>query len=82
MTEEQITARIDPRFNAAIEDLVRRGEYGSVDQFVDRAIRLRLQLDQAPVDGEQPGPHPFIAFFESPRGRALLRELMDEALGR
>ena len=55
MTEERITARIDPRFRAAIEDLVRRGEYASVDQFVDLAVRLRLERIRSPSRASRRG---------------------------
>lgn len=45
---------------------------------MNQAILLKLQLEQIPIDGELIGPEPIVTFFESPRGRALLKELIRE----
>lgn len=66
MQDDTLTVGIDPRFLARIADLVEQGEYGSVDEFMNEAVRLRLEQD------------PLEAFFESPRGRELLRQLVRE----
>lgn len=79
MTDDEIAFRLDPRLRAAVEDLVAQGAYESIEAFMNEAVRLKFQVDRILVDGEPIGPDPMIAFFESPRGRALLRELLREA---
>ncbi|MEN6341751.1 MAG: hypothetical protein ABFC89_04240 [Methanospirillum sp.] len=81
MTDDTMTVRVDPAVRAAIDDLVRRGEYESVDEFLNRAVLTFLRLEEIDVEGVPAGPHPFVVFFESPRGRALLREIVHEARG-
>jgi hypothetical protein len=39
---------------------------------------MKCQVERIPIDGELLGPDPMLVFFESPRGRALLRELLRE----
>ena len=58
------------------------GEYGSVNDFVNQVILLKFPMDLVPIDGLQPGPDPLVVFFESPRGKALLRKLIREEWGR
>lgn len=78
MPEDQITFRTNPRIKAAIAELVRQKSYRNTSDFVNHAILLTFQLEQIPIDGELIGPEPMVTFFESPRGRALLRELIRE----
>jgi hypothetical protein len=78
MPEDQITFRTDPRIKARIAELVNAREYRNLSDFVNQAILLKFQLERIPLDGELVGHDPMITFFESPRGRALLRELLRE----
>ena len=78
MTEDQITFRTDRRIKATIAELVRQNYCRNISDFMNQAILLKLQLEQIPIDGEQVGPEPMVTFFESPRGRALIKELIRE----
>jgi hypothetical protein len=78
MPSDQITFRLDPRVRAAITELIRRGEYRNLSEFITQAILMKCQVERVPIEGELLGPDPFFAFLESPRGRALLRELLRE----
>jgi hypothetical protein len=55
------------------------GEYGSISDFVNQAIQLKMQVERIAVDGELPGPEPWVVYFEKGGGRALIRELIREA---
>jgi len=78
MPDDQITFRTNPRIKAAIAELVRQNYYRNTSDFVNHAILLTFQLEQVPIDGDVIGPEPMVTFFESPRGRALLKELIRE----
>ena len=78
MTEDQITFRTDRRIKATINELVRQNYCRNISDFMNQAVLLKLQLEQIPIDGEQVGPEPMVTFFESPRGRALIKELIRE----
>jgi len=75
---DTMTVQVDPALRAAIDDLVREGEYESEEQFVNHAILLKFQFDQIPVDGRPIGPNPMDAFFDSPKGREIIREILRE----
>ena len=77
-TEPTATICTNPRIKAAIAELVRQKAYRNTSDFVNHAILLTFQLEQIPIDGELIGPEPIVTFFESPRGRALLKELIRE----
>lgn len=78
MPEDQITFRTDRRIKATINELVRQNYCRNISDFMNQAILLKLQLEQIPIDGELVGPEPMVTFFESPRGRALIKELIHE----
>jgi len=79
MPDDQITFRTDPRIKERIAGLVQEKRYPSLSEFVNQAILLKFQVEQIAVDGISSGPDPMIAYFESSRGRALLREILREA---
>ncbi|MEN6343045.1 MAG: hypothetical protein ABFC89_10875 [Methanospirillum sp.] len=78
MPEDQITFRTDRRIKATITELVRQNYCRNISDFMNQAILLKLQLEQIPIGGELVGPEPMVTFFESPRGRALIKELIRE----
>ena len=78
MTEDQITFRTDRRIKATINELVRQNYCRNISDFMNQAVLLKLQLEQIPIAGELVGPEPMVTFFESPRGRALIKELIRE----
>ncbi|MEN6519338.1 MAG: hypothetical protein ABFC38_14385 [Methanospirillum sp.] len=79
MPEDQITFRTDPRLKSRIADLVERGEYKTMSDFLNQAILQKFHLDLVPIEGEPPSTDPMVVFFESPRGRALLAEIVRAA---
>ncbi len=79
MPENQITFRTDPRFKARIAELVEQKEYKNLSEFMNEAIMLKFEADGVEIKGGFPRSKPLVSFFESPRGRALLRELLREA---
>lgn len=76
MPEDQITFRTDPRIKAAIAELVAQGEYRNMSDFMNDALLLMFHIKYFLIDGMPVGPEPLAAIFESPRGRARLRELL------
>lgn len=79
MPEDQITFRTDPAIKARIAELVAAKEYRNLSEFVNQAILLKFQLEQITLDGRLITPSPIEAFFDSPNGRELLREILLEA---
>ena len=81
MIEGQITFRLDPHLKARIRELVAAGEFRSVSDFMNQAVLLKFEFDRIPVNGRTIGEGPLDRYFDSPRGRQQLRELVLEALG-
>jgi len=79
MPEDQITFRTDPEIKARIAELVAEKEYRNLSDFVNQAILLKFQVDQITLNGRLITPSPIEAFFDSPRGREVLMEIILEA---
>ncbi len=75
MPADQITFRTDPRIKARIEELVKRGDYRNVTDFVNQALRLMLEVERMPPE-RGPTQGQLEAFFDSPPGRGILQEVI------
>ena len=76
MPEDQITFRTNPRIKAAIAELVRQKSYRNTSDFVNHAILLTFQLERIQIEGQPVGPDPVADFFDSLKGREILREVI------
>ncbi len=76
MPADQITFRTDPRIKARIAALVATGEYRNLSEFINHAILLTFQLERIQIEGQPVGPDPVADFFDSLKGREILREVI------
>lgn len=76
MPPGQITFRTDPRIKARIAELVASGEFRNMSEFLNHAILLTFQVERIQVEGEPIGPDPVAVFFDSVKGREILREVI------
>jgi hypothetical protein len=72
MSKGTITIRIGSEIRTALEGLVERGTYRSVTEFAVEALLLKLDLEGVPVEEGFAPPDPVGAYFETPRGQAVL----------
>lgn len=75
MASDQLNIRLDPRIRAAVERAMSEKGYPSISSYVVAALLLQLELDEVPVEGFET-PNPILLYFESDRGKEVLREVM------
>lgn len=76
MPPGQITFRTDPRIKARIAELVASGEFRNMSEFLNHAILLTFQVERIHLEGQPIGPDPVAVFFDSVKGREILREVI------
>ena len=76
MPPGQITFRTDPRIKARIAELVASGEFRNMSEFLNHAILLTFQVERIQIEGQPIGPDPVAVFFDSVKGREILREVI------
>lgn len=79
MASDQLNIRLDPRIRAAVERAISEKGYPSISAYVVHALMLQLELDEIPVEDFE-SPNPILLYFESERGKAVLRQIMQELL--
>ena len=80
MPNDTITIRIGSEVKAALAGLVERGTYRSITEFTVEALLLKLDLEGVPVGEGFAPPDPIAAYFDTPRGQAVLRGAMRREL--
>ena len=80
MSTDTITIRLPPEVKAAVVGLVMRGSYRSISEFVVEAVLLNLDLEGVPVVEALAPPDPIAAYFASPRGEEVLRNVIRREL--